>query len=314
MIRNALEYIANNYLAAKQQSFTKNPLAIFLRSQAPQIISTALDNKHLITTGSAGQSQWATIPWIAIFYPPVTTQASQGHYIVYLFSEDMSQVCISFNQAVTPFIKLLGEKKAYNELVKKSRSIRENLHGLPRSISNPNIKLSNDETTKYLYDAGHIIGRTYDVENLPKNSELTNDLNNLVKAYLQYAYAGDSKANYETYTDELEHAPKTVLEARQYGFHRRIERNPNTSRKVKAVRKPICDACGFEFKTKYGSIGQDFIEVHHKKPISTLPENETFEFDLYKDFDVLCSNCHRMIHRTNDPSDLEVFKKHIKKL
>jgi predicted HNH restriction endonuclease len=34
-------------------------------------------------------------------------------------------------------------------------------------------------------------------------------------------------------------------------------------------------------------------------------------YDVAADFAVLCANCHRMIHRTEDPSDLETFKKRI---
>jgi len=69
---------------------------------------------------------------------------------------------------------------------------------------------------------------------------------------------------------------------------------------------------GFDFESKYGDLGQNFIEVHHKRPLSQLTENKTFSFDVFKDFDVLCANCHRMIHRTNDPSNLIAFKAFIK--
>lgn len=40
------------------------------------------------------------------------------------------------------------------------------------------------------------------------------------------------------------------------------------------------------------------------RPISSLKEGETNEYDVEKDFAVLCSNCHRTIHRLEDPSDL----------
>jgi 5-methylcytosine-specific restriction protein A len=33
------------------------------------------------------------------------------------------------------------------------------------------------------------------------------------------------------------------------------------------------------------------------------------KYDVALDFAVLCANCHRMIHRTEHPSDLEGFKK-----
>lgn len=56
-----------------------------------------------------------------------------------------------------------------------------------------------------------------------------------------------------------------------------------------------CQICGFDFKNKYGYIGENYIEVHHKKPLFSLDEKliPNPETDLV----TICSNCHRMIHR-----------------
>lgn len=56
-----------------------------------------------------------------------------------------------------------------------------------------------------------------------------------------------------------------------------------------------CQICGFDFKDKYGYIGENYIEVHHKKPLFSLDEKmiPNPEMDLV----TICSNCHRMIHR-----------------
>ena len=58
-----------------------------------------------------------------------------------------------------------------------------------------------------------------------------------------------------------------------------------------------CDVCGFSFKKHYGEIGQGFIEVHHVIPMSRLNKKTKV---LVDDLALLCSNCHRMIHR-GDP-------------
>ena len=44
------------------------------------------------------------------------------------------------------------------------------------------------------------------------------------------------------------------------------------------------------------------------KAISTLEEGVAVHYDIAEDFAVLCSNCHRMIHRTADPSNLAAFQ------
>lgn len=69
-----------------------------------------------------------------------------------------------------------------------------------------------------------------------------------------------------------------------------------------------CQICGFDFKDKYGYIGENYIEVHHKKPLFSLDEKmiPNPETDLV----TICSNCHRMIHRKkNDVITPEQLKK-----
>jgi len=70
----------------------------------------------------------------------------------------------------------------------------------------------------------------------------------------------------------------------------------------------VCQACDLDFGQRYGAIGEGFIEAHHLKPIETLEEGVTVHYDIAEDFTVVCSNCHRMIHCSPDPSDLAVFR------
>ena len=72
-----------------------------------------------------------------------------------------------------------------------------------------------------------------------------------------------------------------------------------------------CMVCGFNFKKFYGEIGKQFIEVHHVVPLSEAGERETNpETDLV----VLCSNCHRMVHRRKGIClSVDELKKHIRR-
>ena len=55
-----------------------------------------------------------------------------------------------------------------------------------------------------------------------------------------------------------------------------------------------CEACGFDFVKIYGDLGEGFAECHHTAPVATLnPGTNTRLTDL----SILCSNCHRMMHR-----------------
>jgi hypothetical protein len=55
----------------------------------------------------------------------------------------------------------------------------------------------------------------------------------------------------------------------------------------------ICECCSFDFVARYGDHGYSFIECHHGLPIATGGERITRVEDLH----MVCSNCHRMLHR-----------------
>ncbi len=94
--------------------------------------------------------------------------------------------------------------------------------------------------------------------------------------------------------------------------HKRRERDPNLIKQAKElfIKRHgylFCEFCGFSFEETYGAFGKDYIEAHHKKPISTRQGNEITHI---KDLMMLCSNCHRMVHRENGMNYLKhKFKK-----
>lgn len=77
-----------------------------------------------------------------------------------------------------------------------------------------------------------------------------------------------------------------------------FERNPKLRAAAILHHGQTCKACGFNFKATYGNHGEGYIEVHHLVPVSTLSE-ET-KVDPVTEMIVLCSNCHRMVHRKRE--------------
>lgn len=53
-----------------------------------------------------------------------------------------------------------------------------------------------------------------------------------------------------------------------------------------------CECCKFDFFSVYGKLGSNFIECHHKIHIS-----EGERITKIEDLALVCSNCHRMLHR-----------------
>jgi predicted HNH restriction endonuclease len=76
------------------------------------------------------------------------------------------------------------------------------------------------------------------------------------------------------------------------------ERNPRLRMAAIKAHGLACIACGFNFKKTYGDQGDGFIEVHHLKPVSSLAESTAV--CPINDMTVVCSNCHRMLHRDKD--------------
>lgn len=73
------------------------------------------------------------------------------------------------------------------------------------------------------------------------------------------------------------------------------ERNPRLRRDAKIKYGINCMVCGFNFDKHYGKkIGKNYIEIHHTKPLVVAKiKRETNINDVI----VICSNCHRIIHR-----------------
>ncbi len=156
-----------------------------------------------------------------------------------------------------------------------------------------------------------IRGLTYQLNALPDEAKLRLDLQTIVRAYRALFYRGGNDADVENQTnveDEFGVPAATVTETRKYAFHRKIERNRTAARQAKKFHGTRCQACDLDFEERYGDLGKGFIEAHHLRPIATLEEGVPVKYDVAADFAVLCSNCHRMIHRFSNPSDVVSFR------
>lgn len=101
----------------------------------------------------------------------------------------------------------------------------------------------------------------------------------------------DDLANFELENEYFEGQKKSRLSS----FY---ERNPKLRLAAIKIHGLVCKVCGFDFKDFYGDHGSGFIEVHHLKPVSTLEASTKVSPE--DDMTVVCSNCHRMLHRNRD--------------
>lgn len=85
----------------------------------------------------------------------------------------------------------------------------------------------------------------------------------------------------------------------KFELHHGRERDSAITRKAKRLRlaktgKLECEVCDFDFSSAFGPHGEGFIEAHHRVPVSELDGTKRTKI---RDLALVCSNCHRMLHR-----------------
>lgn len=86
-------------------------------------------------------------------------------------------------------------------------------------------------------------------------------------------------------------------------MHLKRERNPKFVRNVKKIHGNKCEGCMNDYSTIYGVLWNGFVEAHHLWPIKDIAE-ETI-LNPKEHGCVLCSNCHRMMHRWMSSEDVK---------
>ncbi len=116
--------------------------------------------------------------------------------------------------------------------------------------------------------------------------------------------------------DEEDDEITSVKEGRViYKLHKLRERDSKINKKKKDLYlnqngKLDCEVCGFDFYETYGELGDGFIEAHHRVPLSDISGESKTQL---KDLALVCSNCHRMLHREIDTLTVEELKNKIKR-
>ena len=310
-IRGSLLKILQQYPAAKANAFAKHPLASFIRDGfRDAILATPLKTSKFLIKGSAGQGNWARGPWLAIFNPIITTSAQFGYYPVYLFREDMAGVYLSINQAMTEN-KTLYKADAKTVLKAKAQNYRAMIgHNTGRfSYQDIDLAPSTASNDTAFYEAGNITSVYYSLQSIPDEETLINDLHNVLILYDQLLES-EALQESEPTSDEVNilNSKIYIEDTTKLKLHKRIERNIKLTQKAKLIHGYKCQSCGFDFEKKYGEIGRNYIEAHHLFPLSMI-KNQKVKMDPKTDFAVLCSNCHRMIHKTSLTHDIPAFQK-----
>ena len=308
MMRHSIERVLREYKIAKTEPIAGHPLAQLITKSLPEHIAGLVKAPtRYKVEGSAGKGNWAGCPWISVFDISITESAQSGYYPVYLFRDDMTGVYLSLNQGVTD-IRETHKENPKKVLQIRAADYRAQIGALPTRFPEIEIDLrSGQSNLASFYEPGNICARFYSTEALPTEDELVTDLRSLLTTYQTLV------DNDKTMGEEEEVLAGIGLEdLRRIRQHKRLERNRKLAEAAKKYHGHNCQVCGFNFQAVYGILGKGFIEAHHLRSLSKL-KGTVVELDPRIDFAVLCPNCHRMIHRTDDPGDLGNFRALLKK-
>lgn len=310
LLGKALSRVLAEYPVQRHRRFSGNALADFIRRELPvaMFCLTPSPDTYLLK-GSAGTGNWADCPWAAALDPDVTETVQAGFYPVYLFAQDGSRVYLSLNQGVTRLVKEHGSKQARVILSHRARLYRSLLGTLPGELDldGPiDLAVARASAGAANYQLGHICGVCYEAAAMPSESRIRRDYVLVLEAYQRLAalvdpeiepdaaLPGESESEDEDYT--------------KWRVHNRLDRNASLSRKAKQIHGYTCQACGVNMEEVYGSIGHEYIEAHHLVPVADL-RGRIVRRDPKTDFAVLCPNCHRMIHRSGAPHDVDALSR-----
>ncbi|WP_078544800.1 McrB family protein [Litchfieldia alkalitelluris] len=170
--------VMNEFLEARQGPFSSHPLGRLLRHEIPSTIKDfPFINENYEVTGSIGKGNWTTVPWIAIMNRQITVSTQRGYYIVYLFSDDMKRLYLTFAQGVT--------ETAKDEMIRINEEIRTSIEMNPRVHKDNNLDLGETKKARdYTESVAAYI--SYHIESFPSEQQLIKDLEDMVKYYEEY--------------------------------------------------------------------------------------------------------------------------------
>jgi 5-methylcytosine-specific restriction enzyme A len=190
-IREVALAIANGWHEYHERGTVDSSHAIFKSTvqDFPAAIKPHLEEfDFLKLEGSTGRGQITVAPWIAVFDTRITDTATEGFYVVYLYSTDFSAITLSLAFGTTQFKNQFGAPRT---AFPKMRIAATQLQSLFNAIIlldqwglSIDLGASPRQDLHFAYQQSSILSYPpYDLKNLPAEDKLVEDLRRIVKLY-----------------------------------------------------------------------------------------------------------------------------------
>lgn len=151
--------------------------------------------KQLLADASSGEGNITRGPWFASFDTRVTTTATQGFYVVFLFSTDMKTITLELGLGATQFTNFYGKNKRALQEIRNAASTMQhyaiailNKTGKTDLLQRINLGASNltDKPGYSLqrgYEEGAILHLTYSIDETLDDQTLLDDYAEFIRIY-----------------------------------------------------------------------------------------------------------------------------------
>ncbi|WP_281948709.1 MrcB family domain-containing protein [Vibrio parahaemolyticus] len=291
----------------------KIPESIYVYAELPK-------DKFRVT-GSIGQGGIADIPWICIFDLDITSTASNGYYIVYLFDAPLENLYLCLGQGWTQYEIAFGVTEGRFRISNAVDEIQDQLL-LPHGFSHTKIDLGSAGGLAKGYRDGVIFSKKYPLSSLPDESTLVSDLNIVLKSYQELkSLIGlnimdfDIFAKEESFQNQIQgSSPKTP----KGKIKRKKKIRSNLKETYVRCIGPSSDAiktADYKCENDESHItfvsaasGKQYVEAHHLIPME-FQDDFDFSIDVPENIISLCPTCHRLFHHATAKDKEEILGK-----
>ncbi len=256
-----LQKFMKNWELAKSENMTQHPIAHLLKEDIKTELEKLLIHNYpdLLVEASIGQGRWADIPWISMRNKSLATSMRKGIYPVLLFKSDGSGFYLSLNQGTEESSKI-DIQNTINSILEKIPDIK--IWGVK------NMDLNASSSRGKSYEDANISAKYYSSDDMPNDSVLLADIEDLLKFYENIEQFEISKNLRIEITDMESYPLNQIL----YG-------PPGTGKTYETVAKAVA-ICDPKFKAESRKeLKERYDELIENKQISFVTFHQSFSYE-----------------------------------
>lgn len=182
-LRNCLERVTTDWTRVRGEAFAGHEFGSFFRNdfkREVESIASSIDDDYRVKA-SVGAGNWASVPWVSILDPEITTTTQEGVYPVYLFREDGTGFYLSLGFGTTNLNAEYGAQGAVDAAHQLRGLLRANI---PELLNwSDDIDLRSNTILGASYQWASAGAKFYKSEDIPPNDTLKQDLLDLLTIY-----------------------------------------------------------------------------------------------------------------------------------